>query len=129
MTGKTTQHLLDIIEITEGPQRVLFIWPEERSITYPMALLWDLLHREAPLRPVRTVGRHTFLFPEQDSMVQITYVNQFPDRHIYGRWDSIILDHACNIHYPIATSRWLDYIGPYARRFEDLEIRRCLLAL
>lgn len=127
--GQTTRQLIDVLEMAEGPQQILYLWPVEASIWYPMRLMTDMVRRDQPTRAFEVKGR-TVLFPMTGSLVRFDYVNQFPDRHLAGRqWGSIIIDHACYDIYPRATFRWMDYLPGYAMAIEEMEGRRWRLEL
>jgi hypothetical protein len=116
--GTTTRQLLDVLEMAEGPQKILYLWPNEYTISFPALLLTDLAKRAEKQR-IFLMKRRTVIFPMTGATVRFDYVNQFPDRHLAGIWGSVVIDHGCMELYPKATQRWLDYLDVYAMKFQE----------
>lgn len=115
-SGRTSHQLDDVIEMTVGPQEVIYLLPVERTIPYAINLLLLRLKAIDPTREYYVRKDSTVVFPDLESSVRFSWVNQFPDNLLarFRRWDSVVLDHACEEIYPKASARWLAFCELYA---------------
>jgi hypothetical protein len=107
-SGRTTRQLLDVLEMMDGPQMVLYICPTSRSVDYTARLMFDLAHQKGiELQKMPNVFR--FMRKETMAFVMFLALDQDPERYIRAmRTLSVVLDHECFDINPRRWMRWMD---------------------
>lgn len=110
--GRTTNQLADVLEMSVGPQMIVYVWPVTRTLRYPMEIFIESLVKRYGSDPYRFAvhaEKHIIIREDTASVVKFTSLMSDPQRYLpIPRFGSIVLDHACETFDLRQSCAWFD---------------------